>query len=124
MRRASSSWAAGGPVVECNIAERGVIDGHGGCMSMGGICIGCTMPGFPDRYSPFSEGPPPPAAAEPAVERTPGGFARHMRLVRGRHVARRRARAEVPPDWKPGPATASRFYRDGLPATPGPAGHW
>ncbi len=36
-----------GPVVQCNVAERGVIDGRGGCMQLGGICIGCTMPGFP-----------------------------------------------------------------------------
>ena len=113
-----------GPVVQCNIAERGVIDGHGGCMSMGGICIGCTMPGFPDRYSPFVDGPPLPLAAEPAVRRTAGGFARHLRLVRGRH-ARRRATAraaEATAEWEPGPAGTSRFYRDGLPATPGTAG--
>ncbi len=42
-----------GPVVQCNIADRGIIDGHGGCMNMGGICIGCTMPGFPDKFTPF-----------------------------------------------------------------------
>ena len=47
-----------GPVVQCNIAERGMIDGHGGCMNMGGICIGCTMPGFPDKFAPFYVAPP------------------------------------------------------------------
>ncbi len=47
-----------GPVVQCNIAERGNVDGHGGCMNMGGICIGCTMPGFPDKFSPIYEIPP------------------------------------------------------------------
>ncbi len=32
-----------------------MVDGHGGCMNMGGICIGCTMPGFPDKFSPIYE---------------------------------------------------------------------
>jgi hydrogenase small subunit len=32
-----------GPVVQCNV---------------GGICIGCTMPGFPDKFMPFMNQPP------------------------------------------------------------------
>jgi hydrogenase small subunit len=47
-----------GPVVQCNIVERGAISGMGGCMVAGGPCIGCTMPGFPDKYSPFYKEPP------------------------------------------------------------------
>ena len=47
-----------GPVVQCNIVERGAIRHHGGCMNQGGICIGCTMPGFPDKFSPFYVSPP------------------------------------------------------------------
>ena len=47
-----------GPVVQCNITSRGAINGLGGCMNTGGICIGCTMPGFPDRFSPFYNKPP------------------------------------------------------------------
>ncbi len=47
-----------GPVVQCNITERGAINHMGGCMVAGGPCIGCTMPGFPDKYSPFYEAPP------------------------------------------------------------------
>ncbi len=47
-----------GPVVQCNIVERGAINGMGGCMVAGGACIGCTMPGFPDKYSPFYKAPP------------------------------------------------------------------
>lgn len=27
--------------------------GIGGCPNVGGICIGCTMPGFPDKFMPF-----------------------------------------------------------------------
>ncbi len=47
-----------GPVVQCNIVERGALRHHGGCMNQGGICIGCTMPGFPDKFSPFYQEPP------------------------------------------------------------------
>ncbi len=47
-----------GPVVQCNIVERGAINHVGGCMVAGGACIGCTMPGFPDKYSPFYKSPP------------------------------------------------------------------
>jgi len=92
-----------GPVVQCNIAERGVIDGHGGCMTMGGICIGCTMPGFPDRFSPLFErrtfeGPE-------LSSRARGGFLRRVRSARSRRppVAARRRQAPA--------AAGSRFYR-------------
>lgn len=47
-----------GPVVQCNIVERGAINHMGGCMNTGGICIGCTMPGFPDKFAPFYKTPP------------------------------------------------------------------
>ena len=36
-----------GPVVQCNVGKRGWMAGIGGCPNVGGICIGCTMPGFP-----------------------------------------------------------------------------
>lgn len=42
-----------GPVVQCNVPSRGWINGVGGCTQSGGICIGCTMPGFPDKFSPI-----------------------------------------------------------------------
>jgi hydrogenase small subunit len=29
----------------------------GGCPNVGGICIGCTMPGFPDMFMPFMDEP-------------------------------------------------------------------
>jgi hydrogenase small subunit len=47
-----------GPVVNCNVAKRGWINGVGGCPNVGGVCIGCTMPGFPDKFMPFMEMPP------------------------------------------------------------------
>ena len=39
-----------GPVVNCNVPKRGWMAGIGGCPNVGGICIGCTMPGFPDKF--------------------------------------------------------------------------
>jgi hydrogenase small subunit len=47
-----------GPVVQCNVPKRGWINGIGGCPNVGGICIGCTMPGFPDKFMPFMNMPP------------------------------------------------------------------
>ncbi len=47
-----------GPVVNCNVPKRGWMNGMGGCPNVGGICIGCTMPGFPDKFMPFMDEPP------------------------------------------------------------------
>jgi hydrogenase small subunit len=47
-----------GPVVQCNVGKRGWMGGVGGCPNVGGICIGCTMPGFPDKFMPFMDMPP------------------------------------------------------------------
>ncbi|MBJ7906927.1 hydrogenase expression protein HypE [Streptomyces sp. DSM 110735] len=47
-----------GPVVNCNVPKRGWMAGIGGCPNVGGICIGCTMPGFPDAFMPFMDEPP------------------------------------------------------------------
>jgi hydrogenase small subunit len=47
-----------GPVVQCNVGKRGWMGGIGGCPNVGGICIGCTMPGFPDKFQPFMNQPP------------------------------------------------------------------
>ena len=47
-----------GPVVQCNVGKRGWMGGIGGCPNVGGICIGCTMPGFPDKFMPFMDQPP------------------------------------------------------------------
>jgi hypothetical protein len=46
------------PVVQCNVRKRGWMAGIGGCPNVGGICIGCTMPGFPDKFMPFMDQPP------------------------------------------------------------------
>lgn len=47
-----------GPVVMCNVPKRGWINGIGGCPNVGGLCIGCTMPGFPDKFMSFMDEPP------------------------------------------------------------------
>ena len=44
-----------GPVVKCNVPVRGWQSGVGGCPNVGGICMACTMPGFPDKYMPFMD---------------------------------------------------------------------
>ena len=68
-----------GPVVKCNVPKRGWIGGVGGCPNVGGICIGCTMPGFPDKFMPFMDEPP---GAKVSTRMT--GRARHaIRTLRG-----------------------------------------
>jgi hydrogenase small subunit len=47
-----------GPVVQCNVPKRGWMGGIGGCPNVGGLCIGCTMPGFPDKFMCFMDEPP------------------------------------------------------------------
>jgi hydrogenase small subunit len=47
-----------GPVVQCNVPKRGWMGGVGGCPNVGGLCIGCTMPGFPDKFMCFMDEPP------------------------------------------------------------------
>ncbi len=44
-----------GPVVKCNVPVRGWVNGIGGCPNVGGICMACTMPGFPDKFMPFMD---------------------------------------------------------------------
>jgi hydrogenase small subunit len=47
-----------GPVVNCNVGKQGWQGGVGGCANVGGICTGCTMPAFPEKFMPFMEQPP------------------------------------------------------------------
>ena len=69
-----------GPVVQCNIVSRGAINHVGGCMNTGGVCIGCTMPGFPDRFSPFYKKPPG-ANISSAGSKVLGTFMRPLRRI-------------------------------------------
>ena len=55
MHRETRMLGAGG-AMQCRQAR---LDGRiGGCPNVGGICIGCTMPGFPDKFMPFMNQPP------------------------------------------------------------------
>ena len=76
-----------GPVVQCNIVERGAINHMGGCMVAGGACIGCTMPGFPDKYSPFYKSPPG-SAISGGVSKVTGGGIRRLRRMSMRNANR------------------------------------
>jgi len=69
-----------GPVVNCNITSRGAINHIGGCMNTGGACIGCTMPGFPDKFSPFYKRPPGTLVSGTA-SRLVGSFVRPLRRI-------------------------------------------
>src|SRR5689334_16670009 len=68
-----------GPVVRCNVPKRGWMNGIGGCPNVGGICIACTMPGFPDKFMPFMDEPPG-AHVSSAVS---GAYGTVVRALRG-----------------------------------------
>ncbi|HWH71326.1 MAG TPA: hypothetical protein VNT26_18220 [Candidatus Sulfotelmatobacter sp.] len=68
-----------GPVVNCNVTKRGWMDGIGGCPNVGGICIACTMPGFPDKFMPFMDEPPGATFSSTLV----GSYGRLIRTLRG-----------------------------------------
>jgi hydrogenase small subunit len=90
-----------GPVVNCNIVARGAINHMGGCMHAGGICIGCTMPGFPDKFSPFYKTPPG-AALSTFAARGVGGVVRRLRRLSNREANREPrwdALNDVPSGW-------------------------
>jgi hydrogenase small subunit len=69
-----------GPVVNCNVTKRGWMRGIGGCPNVGGICIACTMPGFPDKVMPFMDEPPG-ARVSTAASGAYGGFIRALRSI-------------------------------------------
>jgi hydrogenase small subunit len=76
-----------GPVVQCNITERGAINGMGGCMNTGGPCIGCTMPGFPDKFSPFYKAAPG-SLVSSTTSRITGAGIRRLRNVSRKNLNR------------------------------------
>ncbi|MGH9070419.1 MAG: hypothetical protein ACRDX8_04445 [Acidimicrobiales bacterium] len=96
-----------GPVVQCNIAERGIVDGHGGCMNVGGVCIGCTMPGFPDKFSPFYEVAPG-SLISSNTSRVAGGAIRRMRAIS-------RADKNMSVRWEEGRPSGWSRARSGVP---------
>jgi hydrogenase small subunit len=90
-----------GPVVNCNIVKRGAINHMGGCMEAGGVCIACTMPGFPDKFSPFYKAPPG-GVISTSMSRGVGGVIRRLRRLSNRHANREvrwDRKREVPSGW-------------------------
>ncbi len=65
--------------MKCNVPKRGWMNGIGGCPNVGGICIGCTMPGFPDKFMPFMDEPPGGKLSTTTV----GMYGNTMRRLRG-----------------------------------------
>jgi hydrogenase small subunit len=55
------------------------MNGIGGCPNVGGICIGCTMPGFPDKFMPFMDAPPGGTVSSAAT----GAYGKVIRKLRG-----------------------------------------
>jgi hydrogenase small subunit len=90
-----------GPIVNCNIVQRGAINHMGGCMRAGGVCIGCTMPGFPDKFSPFYKTPPG-AALSTLAAKGVGAVVRRLRRLSNREANREHrwdATNDVPSGW-------------------------
>ena len=83
-----------GPVVKCNVPVRGWVGGVGGCPNVGGICMACTSPGFPDRFMPFMEADRLGKLSARASRFTYGPV---IKYFRGRNM---RTRYEVEPDWR------------------------
>jgi hydrogenase small subunit len=87
-----------GPVVLCNVPKRGWMAGIGGCPNVGGVCIGCTMPGFPDKFMSFMDEPPGAKMSTAAVA-TYGTMVRALRRFTS-------ASMDHEPDWRRKPSTA------------------
>jgi hydrogenase small subunit len=90
-----------GPVVNCNITSRGAIRHVGGCMNAGGACIGCTMPGFPDKFTPFYSMPPG-STVSTTASRLYGSVIRPLRRYTNRHLNREvrwDLHGDVPTGW-------------------------
>src|SRR4029450_12069728 len=103
-----------GQVVRCNVPKRGWLNGVGGCPNVGGICIGCTMPGFPDKFMPFMDEPPG-SKVSTAASGMYGSVIRSLRNVTAKTVDKepkwRKTGRELTtgyrPNWEGGTALAA-----------------
>ena len=59
---------------------------------MGGICIGCTMPGFPDKFMPFMDAPPG-SMISGVASKSYGGVIRRLRKITERKL-------DKEPSWR------------------------
>jgi hydrogenase small subunit len=95
-----------GPAARCNVPVRKWVNGVGGCPNVGGICIGCTMPSFPDRFMPFMD-PEPVAGAAANFQRFTYG--RVFRYFRERNITKNFDREPV---WRePGKELTSGYAK-------------
>ena len=94
-----------GPVVKCNVPVRGWVDGYGGCPNVGGICMACTMPGFPDKFMPFMDEDPTGAWAARVEQFT---FGRLFHTFRHRNI---KNKYDVEPEWRKPAATLGTGYQ-------------
>ena len=94
-----------GPVVKCNVPLRGWVNGMGGCPNVGGICMACTMPGFPDKYMPFMEPDPMGAISSTAAKFTYGAL---LRFGRNLNIKRK---YDKEPEWRHNRAELTTGYQ-------------
>ena len=78
-------------MVKCNVPVRGWVNGIGGCPNVGGICMACTMPGFPDKFMPFMDEDKYGGAAATIMQYSYGPIVRYMRKRNISDEVRRRA---------------------------------
>jgi hydrogenase small subunit len=96
-----------GPVVKCNVPSRGWVNGIGGCPNVGGICMACTMPGFPDKFMPFMDADRLGGLAAGGARFTYGPVLRYLR----RRTMERKY--EVEPEWRRRTKQAASAHREG-----------
>lgn len=94
-----------GPVVKCNVPIRGWVNGIGGCPNVGGICMACTMPGFPDKYMPFFDVDVTTRLSTHAARLSYGPVVKYLR------ERRIRSRYDVEPEWRRPAAELTTGYR-------------
>jgi hydrogenase small subunit len=94
-----------GPVVKCNVPVRGWVNGIGGCPNVGGICMACTMPGFPDKYMPFMDPDPWGNAGANFQKFTYGPLFRYFRK---RNIDKK---YDIEPEWRKRGAALTTGYQ-------------
>ena len=104
-------------MVSCNVPKRGWMGGVGGCPNVGGICIGCTMPGFPDSFMPFMNEPTGGnLSLSSALVKEYGDFVHRMRRITGMAL-------NLEPEWRHnGPASLAVTSHIGTGRAPQPTG--
>lgn len=79
------------------------MNGIGGCPNVGGICIACTMPGFPDKFMPFMDEPPG-AKVSSKASGVYGAVVRRLRAITEHTV-------DQEPKWRQSGRTLTTGYR-------------